>query len=1130
MSSKIAIKDKPAQTLDSIGAKLSRVFDATAVSSLSLNGNNVTQWNNIAPNAGSGTNLTQPTAANQPVYDRINRRISVGGNTSKFLNFNGFSAGFNGSIYIGTTSGIYAYDITIPSGSPDSFQWGRRETGNSTVGVIVTGIVICQTLNQVEESILNRWFAARGSIGFINYSRIGVTSLNDRFATGTQFYEINLHWYVTNIKYVFNTIGITAFSQGFYYNRFLVSMPFVDTSAVQFTNVWNGCESLVNFPSINTVTANNFYATWNRALLSQLSLDNILISIAAGLSNNPSKNLFNTGYLGNDSTFGSVAATPTTINRRANESDWQPWETANNTALSGTALKNINVTYLSDTPNAVTYNFSAGISGQQARLWMIAFSAANSKNPTWNFTTAIPSLSTTPTRVYLLATRATTVSGVGILAPTTGSGNATAFNLVRNETPHGLGSVQGFTEEDSSNSGLMFSGFTAGTYTVFVGTTQGYYSFLVTLAASKTYVWQGEQSGVINLMIMSGSVTSGTLFNQVIDRLNYYGAMLLKTAVTDATQFKDFTLSTTVTGDHEAAFFSFYRMQYVGNHNTIDASQSILWSSNSSANAASGVSPVLRSLVENTVAPTFTRVTLGGASINTINLTNAPLLLAGNSTTTFHIGTTSNRYSITPNLTGNYQALNYFWTGSWSDTGVRAIIQTANTTAPTNLTSLFDGLGVGSGTNATAATVVYPRYTTPFADQPLQSRTISGVSGTNITLNSSVTLNANTQYNLIVGTETRQITTATPAMTSSITIDTAFTSTPSVNTAAYVSAINLSNKLTNFTPTTYTTPTITTVGANFSGYHGGVLAPNGRIYGMPYSGIPVLEITPLPGGGATVTTVGANFSGYHGGVLAPNGRIYGMPYSGIPVLEITPLPGGGATVTTVGANFSGYHGGVLAPNGRIYGMPYSGIPVLEITPLPGGGATVTTVGANFSGYFGGVLAPNGRIYGIPLSDRPVLEITPLPGGGATVTTVGANFSGYVGGVLAPNGRIYGMPYSGIPVLEITPLPGGGATVTTVGANFSGYVGGVLAPNGRIYGMPYSGIPVLEITPLPGGGATVTTVGANFSGYVGGVLAPNGRIYGIPYSGIPVLEINVGAPSDWVNSSRDFLLHGSLNKF
>ena len=124
-----------------------------------------------------------------------------------------------------------------------------------------------------------------------------------------------------------------------------------------------------------------------------------------------------------------------------------------------------------------------------------------------------------------------------------------------------------------------------------------------------------------------------------------------------------------------------------------------------------------------------------------------------------------------------------------------------------------------------------------------------------------------------------------------------------------------------------------------------------------------------------------------------------------------------------------------------------------------------------------------------------------------------------------------MPADSRPVLEITPLPGGGATVTTIGANFSGYQGGVLAPNGRIYCMPAASRPVLEITPLPGGGATVTTVGANFSGYVGGVLAPNGRIYGIPYiASRPVLEINVGAPSDWANSSRDFLLHGSLNKF
>ena len=398
MSSKIAIKDKPAQTLDSIGAKLSRVFDAAAVSSLTLNVNNVTQWNNIAPNAGSGTNLTQPTAANQPVYDRINRRISVGGSTSKFLNFNGFSAGFNGSIYIGTTSGIYAYDITIPSGSPDSFEWGRRETGNSTVGVIVTGIVICQTLNQVEESILNRWFAARGSIGFINYSRIGVTNLYLRFNSFNFNNGIDLgntlHKYVTQIRYVFYSVtyNVTNMDQTYIGNERLQNFPLIDTALVSsmismcqycvglttFSQIntqslvsanftWYNCVSLVNFPPLNFIVTTNFNATWYTVPLSQLSLDNILISIAAGLSNNPNKNM-----VINSNTFSAVAATPTTINRRANESDWQSWETANNTALSGTALRNINVTYLSGTPNAVTYNFSAGISGQQARLWMIA--------------------------------------------------------------------------------------------------------------------------------------------------------------------------------------------------------------------------------------------------------------------------------------------------------------------------------------------------------------------------------------------------------------------------------------------------------------------------------------------------------------------------------------------------------------------------------------------------------------------------------------------------------------------------------------------------------------------------------------------------------------------------------------
>ena len=65
------------------------------------------------------------------------------------------------------------------------------------------------------------------------------------------------------------------------------------------------------------------------------------------------------------------------------------------------------------------------------------------------------------------------------------------------------------------------------------------------------------------------------------------------------------------------------------------------------------------------------------------------------------------------------------------------------------------------------------------------------------------------------------------------------------------------------------------------------------------------------------------------GVLAPNGKIYGIPEDSTTVLEIDPVA---KTATTFGS-LSGsdkWIGGVLAPNGKIYGIPYNSTTVLEI--------------------------------------------------------------------------------------------------------------------------------------------------------------------------------------------------------
>ncbi len=143
----------------------------------------------------------------------------------------------------------------------------------------------------------------------------------------------------------------------------------------------------------------------------------------------------------------------------------------------------------------------------------------------------------------------------------------------------------------------------------------------------------------------------------------------------------------------------------------------------------------------------------------------------------------------------------------------------------------------------------------------------------------------------------------------------------------YITAFG--NNLKSFSQTT-------TLFGSLSGtvkWQGGVLAPDGKIYGIPYNSTQVLEIDPV----AKTTTLFGSLSGtakWQGGVLAPNGKIYGIPFSSTQVLEIDPI----AKTTTLFGSLSGtvkWQGGVLAPDGKIYGIPYNSTQVLEIgTALP----------------------------------------------------------------------------------------------------------------------------------------------------------------------------------------------------
>ena len=93
---------------------------------------------------------------------------------------------------------------------------------------------------------------------------------------------------------------------------------------------------------------------------------------------------------------------------------------------------------------------------------------------------------------------------------------------------------------------------------------------------------------------------------------------------------------------------------------------------------------------------------------------------------------------------------------------------------------------------------------------------------------------------------------------------------------------------------------------------------------------------------ATRSAMGASLSGLYkwgGGVLGPDGKIYGIPTDAADILVIDP-DAGTATRSAMGAALSGadadkWRGGVLGPDGKIYGIPTNAAEILIIDPDAG---------------------------------------------------------------------------------------------------------------------------------------------------------------------------------------------------
>lgn len=325
-------------------------------------------------------------------------------------------------------------------------------------------------------------------------------------------------------------------------------------------------------------------------------------------------------------------------------------------------------------------------------------------------------------------------------------------------------------------------------------------------------------------------------------------------------------------------------------------------------------------------------------------------------------------------------------------------------------------------------------------------------------------------------------------------------------------------------------------GGNF----GAVLAPNGKIYTIPYSATNVIEIDPENQTSKSIgVNLGTNSTKYVGGVLASNGLIYAMPETALKILQINPYNKTVVELTFTPTLTGFYKGTVLHPNGKIYGMNHSSSSgaFIEFDPISETISYFGNVGTNL--FCGGVVGPNGKIYAIPENNN-VLAIIDVENKNVTTLAVpdgGSGVEKWRGGVLAPNGKIYCVPTDATYILVIDTLTD---AVSSIPCSISTnkYNGGALAPDGFIYCMPDSannnptilGKIMLRINWTNDTWDTVqiplaVIPDSTSRAMAGAIVTPSGKLIGIPQSNDNAIVLNFNTPID-----SDVCLSSVVNKF
>lgn len=303
---------------------------------------------------------------------------------------------------------------------------------------------------------------------------------------------------------------------------------------------------------------------------------------------------------------------------------------------------------------------------------------------------------------------------------------------------------------------------------------------------------------------------------------------------------------------------------------------------------------------------------------------------------------------------------------------------------------------------------------------------------------------------------------------------------------------------------------------------GGCLANNSKIYALPsLSPIQnkIFEIdTTTPSSSNFVSSDLIEEQGWREMVLAPNGKLYGVPFNSEYILEFDPLT---LTATLVGPKFTGvekWTSGILAPNGKIYCSPSSHLNVLEIDPNhPENSRLIGEPNIGITKWGNCLLAPNGKIYCVPSRNHRFLEIDPYT---SSVSLVGTLLYGAEGTImflsacLHTNKKIYCLQNTG-KLYEFNPENLIESKFIDFSSTITTAVDMCLGLDGNIYIVEATKLYVFD--PDDYTTSVVSITGTTASKLWSTLhVAPNGKIYGLPSRGFEttnLLEITFDSSMD-----------------